>query len=336
MRYIGKDKLKEGMILATAIYGKNGKRLLAPNVALTQSYIDRIKNMNFDGVYIYDELTSSIVGTPVIRQQTYQKSMELLADRNYDECMLAANDIVEDLLASESLIPNMTALAAYDRSTFSHSMNVAVTSTLIGMEDGLDEEQLKQIAAAGLLHDIGKTIIPENVLNKPGPLNEEEWEMLKQHPKTGFDMLKDYSTIPAVVKHAVLHHHENYDGSGYPFGKTGNQIHKFAKILHVADVWDALISKRSYKEACCPTEALEYIIANGGTLFDPVYVGDFYRCVHPFAPGITVELSNGERAVVAKNYKDNPIRPDVIIERTGKNIHLLDFPNITITKLLIS
>lgn len=334
MRYIGKENLKEGMILATAIYSENGKRLLSPNVALTRNYIDRIRDMNFGGVYIYDELSSSIIGTPVITQNTYQKSINVINHGNYDDCMMAANGIVEDMLASESMLPNMTTLASYDGSTFSHSMNVAVTSTLIGIEERYDNEHLKELAAAGLLHDIGKTIVPENVLNKAGPLNEEEWILLKKHPRAGFDMLKDYGTIPAVVKHAVLHHHENYDGSGYPFGKTGEKIHKYARILHVADVWDALITKRSYKEACCPTEALEYITANSGILFDPIFVADFYRCVHPYATGITVELSTGERAVVEKNYRDNPVRPDVIVENTGKSVRLIDCPDITITKLL--
>lgn len=334
MRYINKENLKEGMILATAIYSENGKRLLSTNVTLTRKYIDRIQGMNFDGVYIYDELTSSIIGTPVITQNTYQRSIDVVIHGNYDDCMMAANGIVEDMLESENMLPNMTTLASYDGSTFSHSLNVAVTSTLIGIEEGYDRERLKELAAAGLLHDIGKIIVPGSILNKPGALSSEEWELLRKHPRAGYDMLKDYTTIPAVVKHAVLHHHENFDGSGYPFGKAGYRIHKYARIIHVADVWDALISKRSYKEACCPTGALEYITANSGILFDPLFVAAFYRCIHPYATGITVELSNGERAVVEKNYKDNPVRPDVIIESTGKSIHLMDNPDISIIRLL--
>lgn len=334
MRYINKTELKEGMILASAIYNECGKRLLSPNIILTKHYIDRIQTMNFDGVYIYDDLTKSIIETPVITQETYQKSVDVLASGNFDDCMLAANGIVEDMLASESMLPNMTSLAEYDCATFSHSMNVAVTSTLIGIEEGYNTVQLKELAASGLLHDIGKTIVPEEILNKPGALNEQEWEILKKHPCTGYEMLKDYVTIPAVVKHAVLHHHENFDGTGYPFGKEKYKVHKYARIIHVADVWDALISKRSYKEACCPTDALEYVIGNGGSLFDPVFVAAFCRCVHPFATGITVLLSNGETAVVEKNYENNPIRPDVIVESTGKSIHLLDHPNITIKKMI--
>lgn len=334
MRYISKENLKEGMILATAIYSESGRRLLSLNVRLNDSYIGRIPKLKMEGVYIYDDLSGSVTATPVITQKTYQKSMEVVVCGNYDECMMTANGIVEDMLASENMLPNMTSLAEYDSPTFSHSMNVAVTSTLIGIEDGYSTRRLKEIAASGLLHDIGKIIVPDSILNKRGPLSGKEWGILRKHPEAGYDMLKEYTTIPAVVKHAVLHHHENYDGTGYPFGKSKDQIYKYAQIIHIADVWDALISKRSYKEACCPTEALEYIIANGGGLFHPLYVADFYRCIYPFAIGIPVELSNGETAIVEKNHRNYPHRPDVILERTGQSIHLIDYPDITITKLL--
>mgnify|MGYP002762806428 FL=1 len=335
MRYISKDNLKEGMILATTLYDRHGNRLLAPNVVLTGTYINRIRNMNFEGVYIFDELSSSIIGHQVISQQTYQQSIDVVSGGNYDDCMLAANCIVEDLLSSESVLPNMTSIASYDRSTFTHSMNVAVVSAIVAMESGYCARQLREVAAAGLLHDIGKSMIPESVLNKPGRLTDEETRLLHQHPQNGFDMLKNYSTIPAVVKHAVLHHHENYDGSGYPFGKTGDQIHQYARLIHVTDVWDALITKRCYKDACCPVDALDYIMNNKSTMFDPVFADALYNSVHPFSTGITVELSNGENAVVAKNYKGNPVRPDVIVISTRKYMKLTDHPDIVIAKIAV-
>ena len=138
-----------------------------------------------------------------------------------------------------------------------------------------------------------------------------ENEVVRRHAQLSYDMLYDRWNIPARVKAGVLCHHENEDGSGYPNGLSGDKIHPFAKIIHVADVYDALSSKRPYKEACSYSEALEYLMGGCGTLFNKEIVEIFTKYVAIYPKGMMVELSDGQKALVMENDKNNRLRPKV-------------------------
>lgn len=334
MRYIRKMNIKEGMMLASTIYNDQGQSLLNPNVMLSGTAVRRLKGMQIKGIYIYDHLSEQVQINEIIKRGTVHKAVSSLAESNYDDSLLAANYIVENLMDNIELLPDMASLCSYDNYTFTHSLNVAVNAALIAIEMKLCERRIKEVAAAGLLHDIGKTIIPQNLLNKKGALTPDEWALMKKHPRIGYEMLSGKNNIPSVVKNAVLFHHENHDGSGYPDGRKGESIHLYARILHVADVWDALITKRSYKDACCPTEAIAYIWEMSGRMFHPACVDAFRRAIYPYAPGVSVHLSDGTKGIVVKNQKNYPDRPDVIIEKTNRYISLKNHPEISITALL--
>lgn len=173
------------------------------------------------------------------------------------------DDFTKDLVIS---ITQM--LEIHDEYTRGHSESVAIFGVQIGKKMGLDRTTLDQIYWTGLVHDIGKILIPEGILNKAGKLTEEEFNIIKQHPVWGHKTLMNSAKLNNLAE-LVLHHHERWDGRGYPDGLKGKDIPLVSRIICVADAWDAMTSKRSYRKPLSRQEALEEIIKNAGTQFDP-------------------------------------------------------------------
>jgi putative nucleotidyltransferase with HDIG domain len=161
----------------------------------------------------------------------------------------------------------MIALAAKDESTEGHTRRVAELAVQVGEVLGLSANRLRALAIGGLLHDIGKMQIPDSILKKPGPLEDEEYEVVKRHPEWG-DQLAGELGLSQRVRRLIRHHHERLDGTGYPDGKVSEQIDLDVRILAVCDVYDALISKRVYRDAWSPLQALRTLKAEEGTAFD--------------------------------------------------------------------
>ncbi len=168
------------------------------------------------------------------------------------------------------------ALEARDEYTKGHSSRVSEIAVGIGKELGLSKEELSQLELAGLLHDIGKIGIKDIILNKAGPLSKEEMDEVKKHPEIGENILKPIIKDDIILK-AIRHHHERYDGKGYPDGLRGEEIPLFARILTLADAFDAMNSKRPYREALRIEKILQEIMENSGTQFDPVVVRAFLK-----------------------------------------------------------
>lgn len=184
-----------------------------------------------------------------------------------------AQHLVTISLRSDVGIRDVAKVARHDFCTFTHSANVACFSTLLARAWGLsDEEQLREIAAAGMLHDLGKLEIPHPILTKPGRLTPEEFTIIKLHPTRGFQMLRDELTAGQLLM--VYQHHEKLDGKGYPVGCEADEIHDWAKICAVVDVFEALTGKRPYRRGSTAQEAFAIMNRNAGTHFD----ADILRC----------------------------------------------------------
>ncbi|MBQ6441098.1 MAG: HD-GYP domain-containing protein [Lachnospiraceae bacterium] len=196
----------------------------------------------------------------------------------------------------DHLMIDLQELFTYDQDTFQHSINVSVLATTCGVGLGLGNDDLENLALAGVLHDLGKRAIPKEILNKEGALTDEERHAMMQHPQCGYDMLYDNTNISAFVRSAILSHHENWDGSGYSKHLAGNDIPQFGMIIHVANVYDALIRKRTYKDKFLQKEAVEYLMANCGTMFDIDIVNTFLNYLVVYPVGSTVTLSTGQTA----------------------------------------
>ncbi len=303
-----------------------------------KGYIDRIAELGYQGIYIDDEISSDIEVKDVISDELRMSAIKAVKDiciyaeqpkaakgqfdSKINSTKLLITNIVEQILENKDTMVNLIDLKYYDDYTFFHSVNVAVLSILVGSEYGLDKNELFNVGLASILHDIGKMFVDKNILNKPGKLTQEEYEAVQEHPAFGFNYLKESYEIPTSAYVAVLQHHEKYDGTGYPMKKAKEEISIIGRIIGVADVYDALTSTRPYRKSLLPSEAMEYIMANGGIMFDVKLTKIFARKVAPFPMGTYVKLSNGLTGIVADNYEDACMRPKVkvIMDEEGNHI----------------
>ncbi len=184
-----------------------------------------------------------------------------------DYKLILQNDIVQSFI---------TALEFHDNYTKGHSDLVAVYSMQIGRELKLEKHQLEDLYWAALMHDIGKIIIPINILNKTGKLSDSEFDLIKKHPKIGFEIISKSETLKKIAKY-VLFHHERWDGMGYPNKLKGNEIPLLSQIISVADSWHAMTSERPYKDKLNKEEAIKELIRNRGTQFSPNIVDTFIK-----------------------------------------------------------
>jgi putative two-component system response regulator len=177
------------------------------------------------------------------------------------------------------MILNLAIAAEYkDPDTGNHILRISDYSTELGKAVGLSKDELELLRYASPMHDIGKIGIPDKILQKPGKLDPDEWEIMKQHPLIGWRMFHN-STSPLLkaVAQIALTHHEKWDGTGYPHGTKGKDIHVFGRIVTIVDVFDALVNKRCYKDAWSFEQGLDYVKSLSGSQFDPELVSVFVK-----------------------------------------------------------
>lgn len=335
MRYVDMKQVTPGMRPAKTIFDSLGRVLVASNVLLNESAIQKLWEYGFEGIYIADELSKDIEIDYMISPALRSQGLTCVREQNIDECLNIARKIVEEILERETLMLDLTDLRSFDDYTYAHSVNVAVLCCVIGVGLELNETDLTNLVTAALIHDLGKMLIPSEILNKPGRLTPEEYEIMKTHSIKSYELIKDRYDISSQVKTAVRFHHENVDGSGYPDGLDASQQSIFIKILHVADVYDALTSKRPYKEPYSPYEACEYLMGGCSIMFDQHVVETFLRFVPLYAKGTTVSLSDGREGVIYENSGFHNLRP-VIKLLDGTMLDLMELENLNLTVLTAS
>ena len=330
MRYVLLKDAEPGMCTAYNVYDSYEHILISAGISLTKTYIEKLRKYGFEGVYIIDELSEDIKVEQVISPELRAKGLARVREKNVEKCQSVSVDIVEEILGKDVLSLDLTDLRTFDDYTYAHSVNVAVLCCIIGLGLKLKAQELRQIVVAALLHDIGKQSVPTDILNKPERLTPEEYEVMKSHAKTSYELVKNRKDLPVAVKTAILHHHENVDGSGYPQGIEGNDLSLLAKILHVADVYDALTSARPYKAPYSPYEASEYLMGACGIMFDKEVVQALLRFVPLYPKGSMVKLSNGQRGIIFDNVGHHNLRP-VIRLTDGTMFDLEDEENLNVT-----
>jgi len=353
MRYVPVQSIKENSILKKTVFGPNGNILLKKGIILDKYFINKLKNLGINGVYIEDELSKGIEIKNIISEELRHEAIKSVqetfifaqknsvSDKELDESNKKieniTKNIVDEILSSQELMINMIDLKVFDDYTFYHSLNVAIISIVIGASLDFTREELYALGLGAILHDIGKIFIPKEILNKPGKLDRIEMHTIKEHPDKGYKFLKKKHKLPAESYKGILMHHERWNGSGYPKEHSYSEITKKARIIAVADVYDALISDRPYRKGLLPSEAVEYILAGNDTLFDPKIVEVFLKKVTPYPSGTIVKLSNKSLAIVVKNYEGYGNRPVArVFNENGDNIKpyvldLRDYENLSIT-----
>ncbi|OJV62304.1 MAG: hypothetical protein BGO41_05760 [Clostridiales bacterium 38-18] len=230
---------------------------------------------------------------------------------NLDRIRKNVEDLLPDMIRNNDVLMRLNQLKENDDYTFQHSVRVSIIATMIGKWLGYTKEELVELGEAGLLFDIGKLNIPEFVLKKPTNVTMEEYELIKKHAQFGYSILLRTKGVSSNIKYAALHHHERLDGSGYPLRLKEGQIHDFAKIIMVCDVFDALITDRPYKKGMSPLMAADYISWYSGKLFDGEVCYVFIKRLSEYFMGKKVVLSDGSEGVIVYVDTNFPTRPTV-------------------------
>ncbi|HBG48310.1 MAG TPA: hypothetical protein DDW90_02140 [Cyanobacteria bacterium UBA9971] len=192
-------------------------------------------------------------------------------------CNEATEIILEEVSNNLEKIDCISQLKIFDEYTFSHTVNVSTMSTALGMSLGLDENELKELALGALLHDIGKMLVPKDILNKPAKLDAEEFEVMKSHSLLGYRYILDNINLPDKIAKVALDHQENYGGGGYPNGLKGTEINFYAQITAITDTYDALTSNRIYKRAIDSDKAIDIMLLEGSDRFNPYILDQFVK-----------------------------------------------------------
>lgn len=309
MQYLRIENIKPGMILAKSIIGDNGNLLVKDQNAISENVLKRMISMGFQGAYIDVPVYSDIIVTDVIPDELRAGAFDALRNGDFMACVPIAKQMVEVLKYKQMMKMDLLDIKTDKNYLYKHCVSVAVFSVVMGAGLGLTIEQLENLAVAGLLHDIGKLDIKKKVLNAKHIYNEEEMDEMKKHPMNSYEMLKEYPNISSVTRNSILFHHENIDGTGY-YHIAGEKLGLFPRILRVADTYDSMTAHHPYKQPSSPAEAIEYIMAHVGTIFDKEVVEVFVKKFPVYPIGFTVKLSNGKDAVVVNNEK-NAMRPQI-------------------------
>lgn len=342
MQRISVVNLRPGMTIARNVFSADGRLLLREGKILTKNFIDRLREMNIASVYITATYGEDIVIPEAVNEetrlqanQTVQKAFTKFRFTNsidFAEIRSTAISIVESILLNRSTMVHLTDIRTYDDYTFGHSVNVSILSVFTGAGLGFNRKQLEELAVGGLLHDLGKIAIPREILNKPGKLTDAEMNIMREHSLTGFEILrKQNPDIPLLAAHIAFQHHERFDGSGYPRGLAGENIHPYARIAAIADVYDALVSDRPYRRGMLPHEACDILMASAGRHFDTDFLREFSRHVAFYPIGSFVSLNSGEIGIVVHVPPEMPMRPTVRLLTNNKGILLTDKPEVDLT-----
>jgi putative nucleotidyltransferase with HDIG domain len=329
MRLLPTRSCVPGMRLGKAIFSEDGQVLLNRHVELTAGLITKLERYGVDYVYIEDALTSDIqIEDPISDETRFRALTEIRSNfRAFMETSSkpklskshvlgrafgsVINMVMEDLSSNKGALIMLTNLNVMNNYIYQHSLNVCIYTTMLGMASGYSQEDLKALAMGALLHDIGKTKINQEVLKRPGPLTPEEFAEVKRHAEIGYKLLKDEPNMPLLAAHCAYQHHERENGSGYPRGIEGKEIHEFAKWVAIVDSYDAMTSHRPHRLAMLPHQALETLFAGAGELYDLKKVAMFRDHVAIYPLGITLTLSTGVRGVVVRIHPAVPQRPTV-------------------------
>ncbi len=352
MKPVHVSDLTAGCVLAQPISGKNGMVMLKTGTILTERYIKRLKNLNIMEIVIEEPrfaetYTAATVRTsqtafhdqaPVVfdtitaqqKTQLYSTLTQLPDDYKFlqrsaiplfdEKFKKIYRKIIQELLQKDFIMDEITKLFVKDTYLFKHTLNVTIISGLMGLAKNYSYNQLMELTIGALLFDIGMVYLPDSLIKKSEIVTEAEKRQIQEHTLNGYQLLNNHKEIPKPSAYCALQHHERFNGSGYPHCSAGIEIHEYAQIIAIADVYDALISPRYHRMPHSPNEAAEYLLASGNYFFDVDLIRFFFQTIAIYPVASRVLLSTGQIGIV--NYISSGIghRPIVriIVEADGK------------------
>lgn len=310
--------LYSGMILKGDAYTESNLLVLKQGETVTDQLVADLSSQGCKSLfYVQEQLrVKKNVSKSIVNEKNLDNAMELVDDirakvRNQSgglpqkQLNEVVGGFVSDIKGNADAYLNLLELLRNDDYYYTHSINVSTIGILLGNSLKLDDEALTAIGISGMLHDIGRTQVPQEIWEKTGKLTPDEWKMVQGHPVYGYNMLKAEKTFDLRIEKGVLLHHENYRGGGYPLGATHEKLDPTSQILAIADSFDALTSVRPHKRAWAYDEAFAHLMEHSGTRFHPHYIQVFLRDMvkkineHPlYNRGDYLLMNTGEVAFV--------------------------------------
>jgi putative nucleotidyltransferase with HDIG domain len=345
-KFIHIYQCKPGYKLAEDVYDDYGIFILSKDTIIDSHVIKRLKSFRIRQLSVYElqkEENGNNDGSHLEQfKKDYRKDLnnmkhlldDLAAGRklDYERVEYISKSIYSKVSNTSDIIECMNEVKNIDEYTYTHSINVSVYGLLIARWLGLPESKVQNVVITGILHDIGKTKIPGFILNKPGPLQEQEYNQIKNHSRIGYELSMDIPQITDEIREGILMHHEREDGSGYPLRVKGEKINPYAKIISVADVYDALTSERVYKKRIPPFDTFGEFIRIGYGYFDTKVLMTFLSNISCYYIGSKVKLNNGETGEVVFVQRYSISTP--IVSVNGKCIDLSENRQLKIVEML--
>lgn len=346
MKQVPVAELIPGMVTAQDVVDYDSNVIIPKGVILTDNIISRLDGYSIYYVEINDNIVhelsepmspnSLIEKNATVSPSSKEKLRNSEQFKNFSQDFIRCaehfkNNLMQSLYKNEPLCANellaetmqlmqqnnssisvfdmLLNMRNVDDSVYVHCIDVALISNILAKWLHFSEEDQAMATSCGLFHDVGKFVLPSGILRKPGKLTPNEFEIIKTHTIEGFHLLNKFSNIPQPVKNAALMHHEKCDGSGYPYGISGPEIDKFAKIVTIADIFDAMTSDRVYRKAMCPFDVIKSFEDEGINKYEPKYILTFLENVANSYLNHRVTLSNGMEGNVIFINRDDYSRP---------------------------
>lgn len=347
MRLVSTEMLDESMVLAKNVYSGDCL-IIKAGFDKIYKYASNLQNMGIRYIYVEDDNSKNIEIPDAITEETRVTCKQILINTigefTQDNSLRltrlteSVEQVISDIMRRKDVQISLIDISSADEYTFSHCVSTTVYALLIGRQLGYARKKLEQLAIGTLLHDLGKILLDSRIMFKEDFLSPTEFEYVKLHTSVGYEAIKDYSNVSRLSKDIILNHHEKLDGSGYPRGIKEKQIDEFSKIAAIADVYDALTSDRCYRKKWSTNKALDYLIANSGTIFDADLVRIFMQQVAIYPNGSMVRLSDGSIALIKEQNPSMPLRPIVRIyaDKNGKRVPLKEVNLMKVLSLTIT
>jgi putative nucleotidyltransferase with HDIG domain len=313
------NRVTEEDVLGKSILTNDGAILLRAGVKFTEAYIRKLKELGvfyvyieddrLEDIYIEDERLEDLKKSTIKNLSVIMKNINNYNKKDMKNSLVQVEELVEYIIESGDVNKSLYDVKTHDNYTYIHSIDTAIMATFLGVAMKFNEKQLKELGKSAILHDVGKLNINSAIINKNGTLSEEEFQEMRKHPTYGAEMLGKNIHFPKNIINAVLQHHERVDGRGYPNGLVGDEISKYAKIVSICDVYDAISNDRSYRKKFNPNDAYELILSGSGTAFDTDIVMKFRETFSVYPLGSCLKISDGVEGYVIRQNKNYPDRP---------------------------
>lgn len=345
------DNVKPGMQIIDNIINDEGMLVVVKDTIITENIIKRLVRYNIGEVNVKVEHEAAPVKNTFKYSSEFsrfKKDMEEVRDsldNSFNSIISNCEDketllqVIEcgmsfyyDNCNKNNILDILYCIQEFSDTTYVHCINVAMIGGMLAKWLSWNEEDVNKVVICGLFHDIGKLMIPDDILNKPGKLTNQEYSFMKKHSEFGFVKLKNVDLLPPEVKRTALLHHERCDGSGYPLGIKRNKIDKYSKVIAIADVYDALTANRIYREAMCPFDVISILEQEGLELYETRYILTFLQQIVKSYLNKKVELSNGMVVMVDEINPEARSKPVVVMDG-GKKIDLSKLSEVKIVKI---